>query len=65
MENLPDKIKITCSHCHHIVQINMAELKENNCFVCSNCFSTNIVDVDKLLAGLKSLMKKVHRAEVK
>jgi hypothetical protein len=43
----------------------MAELKENNCFVCSNCFSTNIVDVDKLLAGLKSLMEKVHRAEVK
>lgn len=63
MENLPEEIKIQCSHCHFFVEESVGILQEDNSFSCPHCLSTTVVDVNRFLEGLESLMSKVKEAK--
>ncbi len=62
MENLPEEIKIHCPHCHFFVEESVGYIQEDNSFSCPHCLSTTIVDVNRFLEGLESLMSKVKEA---
>jgi len=60
MENIPEQITIQCSHCQEMVTTDVDQLREDNFYVCNKCCSTIPINFDKLLEGLKALMKKAE-----
>ncbi len=65
MEKLNDRITVQCSECQFLEEVYLSHIIEDKGFPCSNCFSFNTVDVEKLLKKLEALMKKVDELKKK
>jgi uncharacterized paraquat-inducible protein A len=60
METLQE-IHINCSECQRFIAVEIEALQEEKYFNCPRCFTTTIVDTDKLLKGMEKFMEKVKK----
>jgi transcription elongation factor Elf1 len=65
MKNIPEEITIQCPNCYELVYTLVSQIEEDRCLLCPFCFTSNQIDVDKLLENLEKLMEKVEEYKKK